>query len=185
MPAIQSQVTPGYLEFWRAIFPGQIPDQPLLPEALTGNVIDLEGHELRLINVGQGDTDPSTVVHIPSLDAVVGGDVCYNRIHVWLALANHEARLAWIDTIGQIEALAPRIVVAGHKAPGARDDDLAELIGGTRQYIVDFDEAERVSATREELVEKMLAAHGDRGNVYSLWNAATAAFSGRDADGGT
>jgi hypothetical protein len=185
MPAIQSQVTPGYLEFWRAIFPGQIPDQPLLPEALTGNVIDLEGHELRLINVGQGDTDPSTVVHIPSLDAVVGGDVCYNRIHVWLALANHEARLAWTDTIGQIEALAPRIVVAGHKAPGARDDDLAELIGGTRQYIVDFDEAERVSATREELVEKMLAAHGDRGNVYSLWNAATAAFSGHDADGGT
>jgi len=185
MPAIQSQVTPGYLEFWAAIFPGQIPEQPLLPEALTSNVIDLEGHELRLINVGQGDTDPSTVVHIPSLDAVVGGDVCYNRIHVWLALTNHEARLAWLDTIGKIEALAPRIVVAGHKAPGARDDDLAELISGTRRYITDFDEAARVSATREELVEKMLAAHGDRGNVYTLWTAATAAFGGRDGDNGT
>jgi glyoxylase-like metal-dependent hydrolase (beta-lactamase superfamily II) len=185
MPAIQSQVTPGYLEFWAAIFPGQIPEQPLLPEALTSNVIDLEGHELRLINVGQGDTDPSTVVHIPSLDAVVGGDVCYNRIHVWLALTNHEARLAWLDTIGKIEALAPRIVVAGHKAPGARDDDLAELISGTRRYITDFDEAARVSATREELVEKMLAAHGDRGNVYTLWTAATAAFGGRDRDNGT
>jgi glyoxylase-like metal-dependent hydrolase (beta-lactamase superfamily II) len=185
MPAIQSQVTPGYLKFWEAIFPGQIPEQPLLPEALAGNVIDLEGHELHLINVGQGDTDPSTVVHIPALDAVVGGDVCYNRIHVWLALTNHEARLAWLDTIGKIEALAPRIVVAGHKAPGARDDDLAELLGGTSRYITDFDEAARVSATREELVAKMLAAHGDRGNVYTLWTAATAAFGGRDADNGT
>jgi hypothetical protein len=107
------------------------------------------------------------------------GDVCYNRIHVWLALTNHDARLAWIETIGKIEALAPRIVVAGHKAPSARDDDLAELIAGTRQYIIDFDEAERVSSSREELVGKMLAAHGDRGDPYSLWAAATAAFSAR------
>ena len=180
MPAIRNQVTPGYLEFWGGLFPGQIPEQPVLPEALDGNVIDLEGHELRLISVGQSDTYPSTVVHVPDLEAVVGGDVCYNQIHVWLALTNHDARLAWIDTIGKIEALAPRIVVAGHKAPGAPDDDLAELIAGTRQYIIDFDEAERVSSSREELVGKMLAAHGDRGNLYSLWAAATAAFSARD-----
>ena len=94
MPAIQSQVTPGYLEFWGSLFPGQVPEQPVLPAALDSNVIDLEGHELRLINVGQSDTSPSTVVHVPDLDAVVGGDVCYNRIHVWLALTNHKARLA-------------------------------------------------------------------------------------------
>jgi len=179
MPAIQSQATPGYLDFWRGLFPGQIPEQPVLPEALDGNVIDLEGHELRLISVGQSDTDPSTVVHVPDLDAVVGGDVCYNRIHVWLALTDHDARLAWVDSIAKIEALAPRIVVAGHKAPGAPDDDLAELITGTRQYILDFDEAARVSSSREELVGKMLAAYGDHGNLYSLWSAATAAFSDR------
>lgn len=179
MPAIQSQVTPGYLDFWRGLFPGQIPEQPVVPEVLDGNTIDLEGHELRLISVGQSDTDPSTVVHVPDLKAVIGGDVCYNRIHVWLALTSRDSRLAWIDTVGKIEALAPRIVVAGHKAPGAPDDDLAELIAGTRQYIIDFDEAERVSSSREELVGKMLAAHGDRGNLYSLWSAATAAFSVR------
>ncbi len=115
-------------------------------------------------------------MHVPDLDAVVGGDVCYNRIHMWLALTNHEARLAWIDSIDKIEALAPRIIVAGHKAPGAPDDDLAELIVGSRQYIIDFDEAARVSSSREELVEKMLATHGNRGNVYTLWTAATAVF---------
>jgi hypothetical protein len=70
--------------------------------------------------------------------------------------------------------------VAGRKAPGAPDDDLAELIGGTRQYIIDFDEAERTSSSREELVGRMLAAQGDRGNPYTLWTAATAAFSARD-----
>ena len=169
------------MQFWTTVFPGQIPEHPVVPDALDCDTIDLEGHELRLINVGQSDTSPSTVVHVPDLDAVVGGDVCYNRIHVWLALTNHKARLAWIDTIGKIEALAPRIVVAGHKSPGAPDDDLAELIAGTRQYIIDFDEAERVSSSREELVKKMLATHGDRGNVYTLWTAATAAFRDRAA----
>jgi hypothetical protein len=94
-------------------------------------VIDLEGHELRLINVGQGDTDPSTVVHVPDLDAVVGGDVCYNRIHMWLALTNHEARLAWLDSIGKIEAW-PRGSSSRPWTPGAPDDDLAELIAGSR-----------------------------------------------------
>ena len=31
----------------------------------------------------------------------------------------------------------------------------------------------------------MLAAHGDRGNIYSLWIAATAAFSARDEESST
>jgi hypothetical protein len=31
MPAIQSQAVPEYLEFWRGLFPGQIPEQPVLP----------------------------------------------------------------------------------------------------------------------------------------------------------
>jgi glyoxylase-like metal-dependent hydrolase (beta-lactamase superfamily II) len=185
MPAIQSQVTPAYLQLWGGFFPGQIPDQPVLPEALDGDVIDLEGHELRLISVGQSDTSPSTVVHVPELDAVVGGDVCYNRIHMWLAQTDHQARLDWLASIDRIAALAPRIVVAGHKAPGTRDDDLAELITGSKQYIVDFDEAAEASASREEIVDRMLALHGDRGNVFTLWNAATAVFRARHQESGT
>ena len=185
MPAIESQVTPGYLQVWGGYFPGQIPEAPVLPEALDGDVIDLEGHELRLINVGQSDTYPSTVVHVPELDAVVGGDVCYNRIHMWLAQTDHQARLDWLASIDKIAALAPRIVVAGHKAPGTPDDDLAELITGSKQYIIDFDEAAEASASREEIVDKMLAVHGDRGNVFTLWNAATAVFSARHQESST
>jgi glyoxylase-like metal-dependent hydrolase (beta-lactamase superfamily II) len=92
------------------------------------------------------------VVHVPDLDAVVGGDVCYNRVHMWLALTDHEARLAWIDSIDKIEALSPRVVVAGHKAPGAPDDDLAEIITASKQYIIDFEQGAEASATRDELM---------------------------------
>ena len=61
-------------------------------------------------------------------------------------------------------------------APGTRDDDLEEVIGGAKQYISDFDAAERQSGSAQELVNRMMALHGDRGNPFTLWNAATEAF---------
>jgi hypothetical protein len=54
------------------------------PSPLDRDFIDLEGHELRVIEVGQGDIAPSAVLHIPSLDAVIAGDVAYNQIHQML-----------------------------------------------------------------------------------------------------
>ncbi len=71
-------------------FPGQIPAHPAVPGALDGDVIDLEGHQLRIILVAQADTVPSTIVHIPDLDAVIAGDVAYNGIHPWLAFTDHD-----------------------------------------------------------------------------------------------
>jgi hypothetical protein len=125
------------MAFWSTIFPGQIPEHPIVPDALDGDVINLEGHELRIITVGQSDTAPSTIVYIPSLDGVISGDVAYNGIHQWLAQTDHEKRMQWIASVEQIEALKPKIVIAGHKRPDARDDDPATILGHTKSYIRD------------------------------------------------
>jgi len=164
------------------MFPDQIPEHPVIPEPLDGDVLELEGHDLRLINVGQSDTTPTTVVHIPDINAVVAGDVAYNKIHMWLAQTDHDARLAWITSIDKIAALNPHLVVAGHKAPGSRDDDLDEVINGSMEYIADFDEAERQSASAQELVDRMVALHEDRGNPFTLWNAAIEVFRDRERE---
>ena len=50
----------------------------LLPTAMDGDVIDLEGHQLRVIEVGQGDIAPSTILHVEDLEAVIVGDIAYN-----------------------------------------------------------------------------------------------------------
>jgi len=110
-PSVQGQFTPAFLSLWRSMFPGQIPDRPVMPEPLDGDVLELEGRELHLINVGQSDTYPTTIVHIPDLESVVAGDVAYNRIHMWLAQTDHDARLAWIASIDKIAALKPSITV--------------------------------------------------------------------------
>jgi hypothetical protein len=99
---------------------------------------------------------------------------------MWLAQTDHDARLAWIASIDKIAALDPRLVVAGHQAPGIRNDDLDETINRSKEYIADFDEAERQSASAQELVDKMVALHGDRGNPFTLWNAATEVFRARE-----
>jgi glyoxylase-like metal-dependent hydrolase (beta-lactamase superfamily II) len=176
IPDAQTQLSPELMGFWNAVFPGQIPDRPIVPEALDGDVIELEGQELRIITVGQSDTFPTTIVYIPSLDAVIAGDVAYNGIHQWLLATDHEKRMQWIASVEQIEALDPRIVVAGHKRPDARDDDPATILGNTKTYIRDFDRSLAESHSPQELVDKVMALHGDLGNPYTLWTAAQGVF---------
>jgi len=176
VPEAQSQLSPGLMQFWNAVFPGQIPEHPIVPDALEGDVIDLEGQELRIITVGQSDTGVSTIVHIPSLAAVIAGDVAYNGIHQWLAQTDHEKRMGWIASVEKIEALEPRIVVASHKRPDARDDDPAAILGNTRTYIRDFDKSLSESHSAQELVDRMMVLHGGLGNPYTLWTAAQGVF---------
>jgi glyoxylase-like metal-dependent hydrolase (beta-lactamase superfamily II) len=176
VPEAQGQLSPDFMQFWNAILPGQIPLHPIVPGALDGDEIDLEGHELRIITVGQSDTAPSTIVHIPGLDAVIAGDVAYNGIHQWLAYTDHAKRMQWIASVEQVEALNPAIVVASHKRPDARDDDPAAILGGTKTYIRDFDRSLSGSHSAQELVDTMMSLHGDLGNPYTLWTAAQGVF---------
>jgi hypothetical protein len=112
----------------------------------------------------------------PDLDAVISGDVAYNGFHPWLAFTDHDKRIQWIASVEQVEELSPRIVVAGHKDPSALDDDPAAILGGTKTYIRDFDRSLSPSHSAQELVGKMIALHGDRGNPYTLWVAAQGVF---------
>jgi hypothetical protein len=45
--------------------------------------------------------------------------------------------MQWIASVERIEALKPKIVIAGHKRPDARDDDPATILGHTKSYIRD------------------------------------------------
>lgn len=179
VPFAQEHVAPDSMRWWSARFPDQIPGHPLVPQPLMGNVIDLEGHELRVINIGQSDTQPSTIVHIPDLDAVVAGDVAYNGIHQYLRDTDHEKREAWIASVDKIATLRPKIVVAGHKRLEAPDDNAPAILSATKTYVRDFDQAMSESQTPQELFAKMMVLHGDRGNPYALWESARGVFQQR------
>jgi glyoxylase-like metal-dependent hydrolase (beta-lactamase superfamily II) len=46
VPDARRQLSPELMGFWNAIFPGQIPERPIVPDALDGEVLDLEGQQL-------------------------------------------------------------------------------------------------------------------------------------------
>jgi glyoxylase-like metal-dependent hydrolase (beta-lactamase superfamily II) len=169
---------PGLSAYWRAIFPGELPQTAVLPEPLNGDQFELEGQVLRAVSVGQGDTEFSTVLHVPSAAAVVGGDVVYNGVHMMTAETDEKGREAWIASLDAVAALNPKIVVAGHKSVGA--PDLPESIGTSQQYLRDFSRIVNEQGSVEDVVNAMLKLHGDRDNPRALWHSARTAVAKRD-----
>jgi glyoxylase-like metal-dependent hydrolase (beta-lactamase superfamily II) len=170
---------PGLSAYWKASFPGELPQTPVLPEPLPGAQFELEGQVLRAVSVGQGDTEHSTVLHVPSAAAVVGGDVVYNGVHMMTAETDEQSRGAWIASLDAVAALDPRIVVAGHKSVGA--PDLPESIGASQQYLRDFSRIVNEGGGVEDIVNAMLKLHGDRDNPRTLWHSARVAVAKRDS----
>src|SRR6476620_442586 len=111
---MHQQDSPEFVRnFWSVWFPGQIPDRLVIAHQLEGDVIDLEGHDLVVVEVGHTDTDYTTVLRVPSDGLAVAGDVAYNDAHVYLAESNEQTRREWISALDTIESLNPRAVIAG------------------------------------------------------------------------
>lgn len=172
---MRQQASPEFLEkFWEAGFPGQIPDRLVIAEELEGNVIDLEGHDLVAVELGHTDTDHTTCLNVPAVGLVVAGDAVYNDVHLYLVESNAKSRQEWISALDKIESLNPRAVIAAHKRPS--NDDNPRIIEETRQYIRDFDRIARMTATAQELYDKMLELYPNRVNPgWALWSSARAA----------
>lgn len=167
--------SPQFLDgAWKPSFPGQIPDALTIASPLDGNVIDLEGYELVVVELGHTDTDHTTCLHVPSIGLVVAGDAAYNDVHLYLAESDAPKRREWVAALDKIEALRPRAVVASHKRPENPDDP--RIIEETRQYIRDFDRLAGATTTAKELYDAMLALYPNRINPgWALWSSARAA----------
>ncbi len=150
------------------------------PSCLDGEVIWLEEEPLHVIEVGQGDIAPSTIIHAPSSGIVVAGDVAYNGIHQMLGLSGPAEWSRWIESVESIERLDPNIVVAGHKMPGARDDEPKRILHATRAYIESFAKATKTASSAPEIVRLMTELYPHHGNPTTLWFSAAAAIKARD-----
>jgi len=164
-------------KYWTSRFPGELPETPVLPEVLNIDEILVDREVVKLIHVGQGDIDGSTIFHVPSADAAVCGDVVYNNVHMMMYEADEAKRDAWIASIDAIAALNPKIVVAGHKSVGAADRP--ENLAASQRYLSDFTAVAKKGGTVEDLVHGMLALHGERDQPHTLWISARAEVARR------
>jgi glyoxylase-like metal-dependent hydrolase (beta-lactamase superfamily II) len=176
--AVFEATNPALSSYWHGVFPGEIPDKPDVPDRLETTSLELEGSEITVIDIGQGDTEHSTIVHVPSIAAVVGGDVVYNQVHMMTAETDAQSRQDWIDNLNQVAALEPQIVVSGHHRVGAPTDP--KSIGESQQYLRDFSRVVDTQETVEGIVQEMLQLHPDRDNPRVVWHCAREAVIKRE-----
>jgi glyoxylase-like metal-dependent hydrolase (beta-lactamase superfamily II) len=172
IPAMEEQISPGYMQIWGGFFPGQLTATPVAPAPLAGTTIPVGGSMATVIPVGTTDTGHSSVVYLPGLSLVVSGDAVYNQTHMWLRGSTPGTRASWVRALDTVAALEADTLIAGHRNPHATDDYARRQIGECRRYIADFEEALERSSTPAELIDRMTEAYPDLANPYTLWVAA-------------
>jgi glyoxylase-like metal-dependent hydrolase (beta-lactamase superfamily II) len=165
---------PAKVKQWGPMFGANLTTKPVVPAPLAGNTLTLEGQTLEIRGPVQGDAATSSYVWIPSIKALVTGDIVYQGVYAWTAETTPESRQAWLKTLDELAALSPAIVVAGHKDPKLKDD--ASGIAATRAYLKDFDAAAATSKSAEELEAKMKAKYPKLALDIVLHIGAGAAF---------
>ena len=157
-----------------------IPPSQVTAVTVPDNRFALEGHELRIVDVGHGDSDDSSVLHVPDLGLVVAGDVVYNGAHQYVGDALGPDGLApWRAAIDNVEALAPRTIVAGH-LNRLGDDDAARQIAVTRRYLDEAEAALKTETTALGYFNHMIELHPDYAGQLILWAGAGAQYGVRE-----
>ncbi|MCZ0983273.1 MBL fold metallo-hydrolase [Streptomyces diastatochromogenes] len=167
---------------WDKLWPGQIPDAPVTAVTVPGDTLSLEGHDLRLVEVGHTDTEHTSVVHVPDLGLVVAGDALYNGAHMYVGESAGGGLDAWRDAIDTVKALAPRHIVAGHKNKDL-DDDATRVIAETRRYLDNTETALKECASATKFFRTMLERHPDLPYGRTLlWVGAKTLYALREPD---
>ena len=158
--------------FWKNNYGHNLPASgPILPEPLEGTTLTLEGEVLEITGAVEGDGPDNSYVWIPSLKAVIGGDILFSGSH-FVVPKDHSK---WDNTIEQIIALKPEIVVPGHQVKGAPND--FSILEFMQNYMRDFDAAVVASKTAEEVQSRIKSQYPGMGLELLLNIGSQAAFT--------
>jgi hypothetical protein len=153
------------------------PDSLVTPLALPSTDLSVDGERVQIVPDLQGDVlqPTNSFVWIPSILAVLAGDIVFNHVYPWLTASNVDSRQRWHQTIARIRALQPAVVVASHKSrPDA--PDTPDVLDAMDHYLTDFDAAVVASSTADAAVATMLAKYSDYTIPLFLQYSAAAAF---------
>jgi glyoxylase-like metal-dependent hydrolase (beta-lactamase superfamily II) len=157
---------------YSAMFVDELGSTVVVPEVLQEERLELEGHDVIAVATGQSDHVDSSYIHLPELEAVIVGDIAYNDVHCALMGSNHDTRREWIDTLSEVQALHPKIVIAAHRRTDAPND--AQVLSDTIAYIEEADQLLAENPSAAYFVEHMLKSNPTRLNTATLLYGAAA-----------
>ncbi|WP_394788868.1 MBL fold metallo-hydrolase [Rhodoferax sp.] len=146
------------LAFWGPKMGANAPRVPVLPKALSGTTLTVDGQTVEIRGT-QGLLAHRPYAWIPSVKAIVGNiGVVGANTHVWTADTQTQAeRSAWVAQLDEIAALQPAVVVPGHMAAGT-PLDIANVTY-TKAYLQTFEKNAAATKTGAELIDAMQKAY--------------------------
>lgn len=156
----------GKLAFWGPKMGANAPQQGVIPQALQGNTLSVDGEVIELRG-NSGELAHRPYVWIPSIQTVAGNIAIFGNLHVWTADTQKPGeRKAWLAQLDEIEALRPVTVVPGHMAAGTALD--ASAIRYTRDYLLRFELEAAKAKNAAELIAAMQKAYPQAGLGIAL-----------------
>ncbi|PSJ24475.1 MBL fold metallo-hydrolase [Streptosporangium nondiastaticum] len=153
----------GKLKAWAGLG-ANLPTRLVDIAPLTGD-LTLEGHRFELKG-GPAELPDRHFLWQAGSRALLGGVLLFAQEHVWTADTRRpEQRAAWIALLDEMAALDPRLVVAGHRLPGAPAD--ASAIAGTRAYLLAFEEELAAAADGAALTGALARRFPDHGMLIA------------------
>lgn len=126
----------------------------IIPRALSGNTITLEGETIEIKGL-DGKSPERTFVWIPSLKAIVGGINVYDNLHLWIADAGtKEARNNWIKILESMKNLNPETVIPAHALNDENNKGQTSL-DYSLNYLKAYQKEEEKAKNSAQLIEAM------------------------------
>lgn len=161
----------GRLKNWTPEFGFNLPTTgPILPDELQGDALNLERETLSVVGGVTGDGPNNSYVWIPSLRAVIAGDIVFSGSHFTPPKMPQD----WLKTLDQIADQKPVTVIPGHQSLNARHD--ASTIALMKTYIHDYNDALESSKTALEFRSKLTRKYPNYALERLIVSAADAAF---------
>jgi glyoxylase-like metal-dependent hydrolase (beta-lactamase superfamily II) len=107
---------------WAKLLGANGPQMPTAPSPLEGDVLTLEGHEIRILGPMQGDHSANTALWVPGMKALFASDMVHNEVVLWFVESDAAQIAAYRQSVETLAALKPEIVVPGHELPGMKHD---------------------------------------------------------------
>lgn len=143
----------GKVAFWGPKMGANAPRKPVVPRALVGNTLTLEGQTIEIRGT-QGPLAHRPYAWIPSIKAIVGDIGVFGGMHVWTADTQTPAlRAAWVAQLDEMAALQPELVIPGHMKAGTAVD--ASAIRFTKDYLQTFENNLAANTTSAALIDAM------------------------------
>jgi len=168
-PAVRAKIEAklaGKVAFWGPKMGANAPVKPIVPEAITGNTLTVDGETIEVRGT-TGELAHRPYVWIPSIKTIAGNIGVFGNLHVWTADTQKPSeRQAWLAQLDEMQSLQPTTVVPGHMAAGTALDGSA--IRYTREYLQRFEAELARAQNAAELIATLQKAYPQAGLGIAL-----------------